>query len=117
MDELKVGIISKADWANLLVSDLIKRKVKTQRVDIDAELTSFTTLIVDLSYPKEMAYVLLERVTTDKRFNHVQVLVAVSQNYKIEDEYDFSYEAEFFDMTDEDKEQFKQGLNSHSDYN
>lgn len=83
MDEKLIGIVSQAEWADLFVSDLLKRKVKAKKLNTQSHFADFHTVIIDLLYPKEMGYLLLEKLTQDYQFSETHFLVVISNRQQM----------------------------------
>ena len=79
----KIGFVCKDDWCDELVVDLRKKGHTAQKISHDVDLHKYSALVIDLGYPGELAFKLLEQTASDYHFSETVFFVAISHKNQL----------------------------------
>lgn len=79
----KICFVTKSDTFDQLISDFRRANIDAHKRDLKDSFTQFDVLIVDLNYPLEHAYTLLDRLNNDYHFSETLIIAAVTSKDQI----------------------------------
>jgi DNA-binding response OmpR family regulator len=71
----KIAVITESQLFNDLIINLRKNNFDTKKCSPNQSLEEFDTLIIDLDFPLEQSYNLLQKIKSDYKYSETVVLV------------------------------------------
>ena len=78
-----ICFITKSNSFDQVITSLRKKGIDTYKKAIESDLSKYAVLIIDLGYPQDMAYPLLEDIQKNVNFSEKIVIVAISHKSQI----------------------------------
>lgn len=75
----RIGLLTTSNAFDSHVTAFKKRGFNAFKLKVGDDLSTYSTLIIDLSYPMEQAYPILEAISLDYKFSECIILGAISK--------------------------------------
>jgi CheY-like chemotaxis protein len=79
----KIGILTKSSMYAPLITGLKKRSKNVEQLNLDAKLEQYDTLLIDLAYPLDQAYTVLQKMRDDYRFSETIIFAIISHKSQL----------------------------------
>jgi hypothetical protein len=80
----KIGVFVSDTHFDLLLEGLRIKGVDIQKIKIGDSIEDFSSIIIDFSYPLEMAYKLLDKIDTDSQLCNINIFALISSQDEID---------------------------------
>ncbi len=76
---MNIGILTREDRFQDLLTGLRKRNISVKKLKAEDDVSAMNVLIIDLAYPLDLGFTMLEEVTKNYLHSEITVLVAISE--------------------------------------
>ncbi len=80
----KIGVFVNDAHFDLLIEGLRFKGINVQKIKIGDKIEDFSSIIIDFSYPLEMAYRLLDKIDSDSELCNINVFALISSQEEID---------------------------------
>ncbi len=77
-DMKNICFITKNDYFDALISQLRRSNINAKKQSLSANLEDYELIVLDLSYPKELAYTFLSKINRDENLSDKVILAAIT---------------------------------------
>lgn len=79
----KIGLFSLSDGFDHHLTSLKRRRVNIFKIKGDDNIEAFSTIIIDMNYPLEMGYTLLDKINSNPLYSSINILAIVNSQEEL----------------------------------